>query len=164
MAAGILPASEKMRGCIEMKPLMLTALVATCLQLAGCAAEGPATPPAPKALTLENTYWKLTRIGETPVEVAKDPREPHLVLQARDKRVDGANGCGRLRGSYLTQGSSVSFVQIASGKTGECLSGVSDGQAMQRALASVSRWRIVGRELELMNEREATLARFSASE
>ncbi len=58
-----------MRGCIEMKSLMLTALAAGCLYLAGCAAEGPAAPPAPKALTLENTYWKLTSIGETPVEV-----------------------------------------------------------------------------------------------
>ena len=147
-----------------MKSLMLTALAAGCLQLAGCAAEGPAAPPAPKALTLENTYWKLTSIGETPVEVAKDPRDPHLVLQSRDHRVDGADGCGRLRGSYLTEGSSVSFVQIASGKAGDCLAGVRDGQAMQRALAGVSRWRIVGRELELMNERDATLARFQAGE
>jgi heat shock protein HslJ len=147
-----------------MKPLMLTALAAGCLQLAGCAAEGPATPPAPKALTLENTYWKLTGIGEKPVEVAKDPREPHLVLQSRDRRVDGADGCGRLRGSYLTEGSSVSFVQIASGKASDCLAGVPEGQALQRALAGVSRWRIVGRQLELMNERDATLARFEAGE
>jgi hypothetical protein len=58
----------------------------------------------------------------------------------------------------------VSFVQIASGKAGDCLAGVRDGQAMQRALAGVSRWRIVGRELELMNERDATLARFQAGE
>jgi heat shock protein HslJ len=147
-----------------MKAVMLTALAAACVQLAGCAAEGPAAPPAPKALTLENTYWKLTSIGETPVAVSKDPREPHLVLQSRDRRVDGADGCSRLRGSYLTEGSSVSFVQIASGKSGECLAGVNDGQAMQRALASVSRWRIVGRELELMNERDTTIARFQASE
>ena len=147
-----------------MKAVMLAALAALGLQLAGCAAEGPAAPPAPKAPTLENTYWKLTRIGDSPIEVAKDPREPHLVLQSRDKRVDGADGCARLRGSYLTEGSSVSFVQIASGKAGDCLSGVGDGQAMQRALAGVSKWRIVGRELELMNEREATLARFQASE
>jgi heat shock protein HslJ len=150
-----------------MKSLMLAALAATCLQLAGCAAEGPAAPPPPpkaKAVTLENTYWKLTRIGETPVEVAKDPREPHLVLQSRDRRVDGADGCSKLRGSYLTEGSSVSFVQIASSKANECLAGVGDSQAMQRALAGVSRWRIVGRELELMNERDATLARFQAGE
>jgi heat shock protein HslJ len=147
-----------------MKPLLLIALAAGCLQLAGCAAEGPAAPPAAKTPTLENTYWKLKSIGEMPVEVAKDPREPHLVLQSRDRRVDGADGCGKLRGSYLTEGGSVSFVQIASGKTNDCVSGARDDQAMQRALAGVSRWRIVGRELELMNERNATLARFEASE
>jgi heat shock protein HslJ len=150
-----------------MKPLMLATLGTAGLLVAGCAAEGPAVPPPEpkaKAVTLENTYWKLTRIGETPVEVTKDPREPHLVLQSRDRRVDGADGCSRLRGSYLTEGSSVSFVQIASGKADGCLAGVRDGQAMQRALAGVSRWRIVGRELELMNERDTTLARFQAAE
>jgi len=147
-----------------MKPFITVALAVGCAQLGACAAEGPPAPAAPKTITLENTYWKLTRLGETPVSVAKDPREPHLVLQARDRRVVGADGCGVLRGNYLTEGPSVSFVQIASGKANDCVAGVADGQAMQRVLTGVSRWRIVGRELELMNERNATLARFEAGE
>jgi heat shock protein HslJ len=147
-----------------MKPFIALALGVTCLQLAGCASEGPPTPPAPKAVTLENTYWKLTGLGSAPVSVAKDPREPHLVLQSRDRRVDGADGCAKLRGNYLTEGSSVSFVEIASSKADSCVAGVSDGQALQRALAGVSRWRIVDRELQLMNERNDTLARFEASQ
>jgi heat shock protein HslJ len=147
-----------------MKPFLKLALAVTCAQIAGCASDGPAAPPAPKAITLENTYWKLTQLGDTPVAVAKDPREPHLVLQARAKRVEGADGCAKLSGSYLTAGGSVSFVQISSGKAEGCVAGVSDGQALPRALAGVSRWRIVGRELELMNERDATLARFEAGQ
>lgn len=147
-----------------MKPFIAIALAVTCAQLAGCASEGPAAPPPPKAITLENTYWKLTQLGDTPVAVAKDPREPHLMLQSRAKRVEGADGCAKLSGNYLTEGGSVSFVQISSGKAEGCVAGVADGQPLQRALAGVSRWRIVGRELELMNERNSTLARFEAGQ
>jgi heat shock protein HslJ len=147
-----------------MKPFITLALAVTGALLSGCASDGPAAPAAPKAVTLENTYWKLTRLGDTPVSVSKDPREPHLVLQSRDRRVEGADGCAKLRGNYLTEGASVSFVEIASGKAEGCVAGAADDQALQRALAGVARWRIVGRELELMNERNATLARFEAGE
>jgi heat shock protein HslJ len=147
-----------------MKPFITLALTVTCAQLTGCASEGPPAPAAPKAITLENTYWKLTQLGDTPVAVAKDPREPHLVLQSRVRRVEGADGCAKLSGSYLTEGGSVSFVQISSARAEGCVAGVSDGQPLQRALSGVSRWRIVGRELELMNERDATLARFEAGQ
>jgi heat shock protein HslJ len=146
-----------------MKSFIRIAPILVCIQLAGCASEGASTPAA-KPVTLENTYWKLTGLGGAPVSVAKDPREPHLVLQSRDRRVDGADGCAKLRGNYLTEGSSVSFVEIASSKSDSCVAGVDNGQALQRALSGVARWRIVGRELELMNERNDTLARFEASQ
>ena len=29
---------------------------------------------------LENTYWKLTRLGDAPITVASQQREPHVIL------------------------------------------------------------------------------------
>lgn len=56
----------------------------------GEAAGATGTPPATRGgatATVENTYWKLTRVGEVPVAVAGGQREAHLIL-------NGATGRG----------------------------------------------------------------------
>ncbi len=56
------------------------------------------------AATLQNTYWKLMRLGTTSVVVAENQREPHFILHPDDKRVSGSGGCNRLAGTYTVHG------------------------------------------------------------
>ena len=53
---------------------------------------------------LENTYWKLTRLGDTPVTGGQKQREPHVILNSETRRVGRSGGCNRLVGSYELNG------------------------------------------------------------
>src|SRR5688572_3649471 len=54
----------------------------------------PSSASTASTATLENTYWKLMRLGSDAITVADDQREP-LILQAEQKRVAGSCGCNR---------------------------------------------------------------------
>jgi uncharacterized lipoprotein NlpE involved in copper resistance len=60
---------------------------------------------------LENTYWKLTRLGDGPVTVAAQQPEPHVILNPESRRVGGSGGCNRLVGSYERHGDRLTFGQ-----------------------------------------------------
>ena len=62
---------------------------------------------------LENTYWKLTRLGDAPVTVASQQREPHVILNPESRRV-GDRGCNQPVGSYELHGDQLAFGQMAS--------------------------------------------------
>ena len=53
---------------------------------------------------LENSYWKLTRLGGAPVLVAERQREPHLILRPQDGRFGGSGGCNTMAGGYRVDG------------------------------------------------------------
>jgi uncharacterized lipoprotein YbaY len=70
-----------------------------------CGASG-VTPP------LEGTDWKLTRLGDKPVIVAEQQREPSLVFQAGQERVTGFGGCNSLSAVYQSRGSEVNISRV----------------------------------------------------
>ena len=47
------------------------------------------------AANLEDTYWKLTHLGNAAVIVDDKQREPHVVLQSQDRQLGGSGGCNR---------------------------------------------------------------------
>jgi copper homeostasis protein (lipoprotein) len=53
---------------------------------------------------LENSYWKLTRLGDAPVIVGERQREPHLILRPGTGQFGGFGGCNRLLGGYRVDG------------------------------------------------------------
>ena len=58
---------------------------------------------------LENSYWKLTRLGDQPVLVAARQREPHLILRPKERRFGGsaaATRCSAATGSTASASSS----------------------------------------------------------
>jgi copper homeostasis protein (lipoprotein) len=110
---------------------------------------------------LENTYWKLTRLGDTPVMVASRQREPHIILNPESRRVSGSGGCNRLVGSYELQGDQLVFSQIA-GTMMACLEGSDTEQAFLEALRHVHKWKIMGQHLELFDTAGTLLVRFEA--
>ena len=110
---------------------------------------------------LENTYWKLTRLGDAPVMVGEKQREPHFVLNSETRRVGGSGGCNRLVGSYELKGDRLTFGQMA-GTMMACLEGGDTEKAFLAALRQVNTWKIVGQHLEVFDAAGNLLARFEA--
>jgi uncharacterized lipoprotein YbaY/heat shock protein HslJ/uncharacterized lipoprotein NlpE involved in copper resistance len=110
---------------------------------------------------LENTYWKLTRLGDVPVTVASQEREPHVILDPESRRVGGSGGCNRLGGSYELYGDRLTFGQMA-GTVMACSEGSDTEQAFLEALQQVHTWKITGQHLELFDAAGHQVARFEA--
>ena len=111
--------------------------------------------------SLENTYWKLTRLGVASVTVASQQREPHLILNAETRRVSGSGGCNSLTGSYELHGDQLILGQMA-GTMMACLEGMETEQGFLKALRHVSRWKIAGQQLDLFDAAGDAVARFEA--
>jgi putative lipoprotein len=123
---------------------------------------GQGSPPRiPSSPPLENTYWKLTYLGSTPVVANSTNREPNFVLHPNNSTVSGSGGCNGFSGSYTLNGDRVSFGRLLSTMMA-CVSGMETERAFLPALAKVRRWRISGQNLDLLDDRGNSLARFEA--
>ena len=121
---------------------------------------GPGTAETPVTTEpLENTYWKLTRLGDAPV--AEAPREPHFILDPATRRVGGSGGCNRLTGSYALNGDRLSLDSLSTTLMA-CTDGMETEKAFLDGLLRVTQWRIAGQELELLDKSGKTIARFEA--
>lgn len=124
--------------------------------VAGCAAtQSPVDDP------LVNTYWKLTELGEAPVEVIDNRREAHLVLHAENQRVAGSTGCNRLMGRYRLDGETLRFAQMATTMMA-CREGEQTEQAFLAALKRVTAWEVAGPQLTLQDDQGRDVAHFEA--
>lgn len=112
--------------------------------------------------SLTNTYWKLTWLKDTPVEVFDNQREPHLVLHM-DARLSGSDGCNRLMGSYQYRGEDALLQFSALGSTRmACRQGATQARAITELLHGNRIVNIEGNELLLRDEQQQLLARFHA--
>jgi putative lipoprotein len=99
---------------------------------------------------LENTHWKLVRLGDTAVNVTEKQREPHLIFHPASRRVGGSGGCNRLTGGYERVGDRVTFGQMA-GTLMACPTGMDIEQKFLAALGQTTSVRITGQHLELID-------------
>jgi uncharacterized lipoprotein YbaY/heat shock protein HslJ len=111
--------------------------------------------------SLEDTYWKLTRLGALPVRVHPDFREPHLVLRSAEGRVAGSSGCNGVGGAYELDGDALRFGEFMSTMMA-CPGIMEQERAMVQALGRVARWRIEGQHLDLLDEGGDRLMRLEA--
>lgn len=122
------------------------------------ASTGSAMTPPP----LQNTYWNLVALGETPVTTTDTLRQPHITLASdAAKRVTGSGGCNRMFGSYTLDGNALAFKQVGATKMA-CTEGMDTESAFFAALERVATWRIVGQQLELSDSAGRLVARFEA--
>lgn len=121
----------------------------------------PTSASTASTATLENTYWKLMRLGGDTVIVENKQREPHFILQAEQKRVAGSGGCNRMMGSYTLGGSKITFSQMA-GTMMACPQGMDLERAFYAALPRVATWRVDGEKLELFDAGGASVAEFES--
>jgi copper homeostasis protein (lipoprotein) len=110
---------------------------------------------------LENTYWKLTRLNDTPVRVFADQPEPYLVLRSVESQVAGSGGCNRFHGGYELDGDALTFGP-AGATMMSCPAGQDQEHAFLQALDLVRNWRIDGQHLELVDQQGTVLLRFEA--
>jgi copper homeostasis protein (lipoprotein) len=116
----------------------------------------------PFAVTpLENTLWKLTRLGDQPVVVGAGQREPDLVFRSKEALATGFSGCNQFTGGYKLNGGEISFGAIA-GTRMACPAGMEIEDAFLKALGQVRSWEILGQHLELYDSAGNMLARFEA--
>jgi heat shock protein HslJ len=132
---------------------LFAAALACTVALTSCVAQATAN--------LENTYWKLTHLGDVPVIAGEKQREPHLVLRSQDQRVSGSSGCNRLMGGYTREGGTLAFSRLA-GTRMACAEGMDTEQHFLAVLEQVKTWKIVGGHLGLLDAGGRLLARFEA--
>jgi len=113
------------------------------------------------ASSLEDTYWKLTRLGNTAVTIASKQQEPHFILNSQLRRVSGSGGCNRMTGSYDLNGHHLVFSQMAATMMA-CTQGMETEAAFLEALNRVAAWKITGQKLELYDGSGNAIASFEA--
>ncbi len=110
---------------------------------------------------LFDTRWALTRLGDEPVELAENQREPYLVLRSEDHRISGFGGCNRFNGSFEIGGRSITFSQMAMTMMA-CTPGGDTERAFLAALERATGFRKKAHHLELHDAEGAVVARFEA--
>lgn len=106
-------------------------------------------------------YWKLVELNGRPVPALE--REPHLILEAADGRVNGFGGCNTFGGSYQIDEarSRIRFERIVSTMMA-CTPGMDVENAFHEALRTADNYALDGERLTLNRARMAPLARFEA--
>lgn len=110
---------------------------------------------------LKETYWKLTHLGGDPVTVVANQKEPNIVLHTAENRMTGSGGCNSISGTYELNGDNLKFGQTISTMMA-CVNGITTEQAMLKALSQTRRYKIMGQNLDLLDEAGKSLARLEA--
>jgi heat shock protein HslJ len=127
--------------------------------LVGCATEPPPELANTAAISLLDTSWKLTQLGDEVVSTPPGAREINLVLQARDQRVTGFAGCNLMMGSFVLKGSEIKFDQM--GSTRMACEGRMDIEQRYLAMFDGARsWEITATNLRLLDVAGKTIATF----
>lgn len=113
------------------------------------------------AARLENTYWRLTQLGDTAIAPASKQQAAHLVLYSRTRLVSGSGGCNRVTGGYQVNGDQLIFSHMA-GTMMACITGMDTEKAFLQALGRVNKWKITGHRLDLQDADGKVLASLEA--
>lgn len=117
------------------------------------------TPLADSAL--RGTYWKLVRLGDSPVASPANQREAHLILANDSLAVAGSGGCNRLNGSFELDDNRLRFGRMATTMMA-CPDGMEQERHFLDTLGQVEGYRIRGSHLELLDASGEPTARFEA--
>ena len=112
-------------------------------------------------VSLANTYWRLTQLGERQVTGADWQQEPHLIFGPDLTQVSGSAGCNQLSGGTTVKPPAMTFGDLAMTRMA-CAKGMELERDMAAALGQVHSYRLDGDKLELLGENGAVVARFVA--
>ena len=121
-------------------------------------------PSAQAEVTLENTSWEMTYLGDMPVrKTGSMLMRPMLTLTSGARRMSGSGGCNEVRGDYKLSGDQLTFGETMVITVIHC-----PGRLMEMektfldALQRVKHWKIEGQLLTLLDADGSELARFEA--
>jgi heat shock protein HslJ len=106
--------------------------------------------PGSERHRLEGTRWTLVELGELRAEPSESGRDPHLLLDARERRLSGSGGCNRLLGSYELDGNRLTFGPVATTMMACPEPLMRRERAFLQVLEATTAWRIDGETLELL--------------
>ncbi len=109
---------------------------------------------------LENSRWRLVRVGDRVVAVSGQSREPWVEFDSGSRRVTGSGGCNRIGGSFVASDGTLRVGPLVS--TRMACPSVDLEASFLRALGGTRRYRILGRMLVLMDDSGKVLARLEA--
>lgn len=114
------------------------------------------------AAALLETKWRLFALNGQPVEKAEPgKREIHIILKAKDNRMQGFAGCNTMMGSYeLKDGSLILIKKIAS--TRMACDAMTTEVAFLKVLDQIDNYTINGNMLSFNKAKMAPLASFVA--
>ncbi|HKE44266.1 MAG TPA: META domain-containing protein [Steroidobacteraceae bacterium] len=101
-----------------------------------------------KSTTLENVQWTLVQLEGKAIERGSRGA-PTLTLSSKDKRLSGFAGCNRMIGSYELEGDAIKFSGVATTRMA-CID-VTPEESLLRTLGYVTRWKVSGSTLELLD-------------
>jgi copper homeostasis protein (lipoprotein) len=110
---------------------------------------------------LRGIYWKLVRLGGSPVPAPENQREAHLVFAVQESRISGSGGCNRLNGDFELDGDQLRLRRMA-GTMMACPTGMDLERRLLESLEKVEGWRIRGSHLEMLDGAGAVVARLEA--
>lgn len=120
--------------------------------IASIAACSPKSPPegaaAPEPAPLVGTEWRLRELNNDPAPDGAGGRPATLTMDTA-RRVTGFGGCNRFSGSYLVNGDSLRFAQLAMTRMA-CSQGTELEVAFTWLLETVRSYRIAGGYLDLI--------------
>ena len=106
---------------------------------------------------LADTRWRPIHIGNFDVVVQERQHEPWIELDSRTDRVTGSGGCNRFTGTYEAGNGRLRFGRLA--RTMMACIEMDTENAFLRALERTRRYRVLGRTLDLIDDRGQVLAR-----
>jgi heat shock protein HslJ len=107
-------------------------------------------------VSLFGTYWKLVELNGT--EPGLTSREPHLVLNQSENKVNGNGGCNSFFGSFQHSENSIAFSNI--GSTKMACPGLPVENEFFKTLQQVTKYRMKGDSLLLDDASAITVAKF----
>jgi len=114
--------------------------------------------------SLYDTYWRAVEIAGQPVTLAGPGQEPHLVLKAAGRRVQGATGCNRFHGSFVQEGDGCRFQTLATTRMACPPPRDALEKSFLQALSDTRRLRLAEGRLELLDQSDRVLMRLTPGE
>ena len=142
--------------------LLCALLIGGLTMLSGCT-----TPPAGeaaqvRAVPLPNTHWRLTQLGSELIDSPPGERDVHFVLHEQNSHVSGHSGCNQMFGRFSQSGDTIKFDQMG-GTRMFCEARMELERKVLAMFAAVTRWRIAGATLELLDASGAVIGTFTAA-
>ena len=118
--------------------------------------------PVEPSVSLTDTDWKLQEMNGEPARLGDGQKKLHLLMNTKQKAVQGYSGCNRYTGSYEVKGSALYFGPLDVTRM-ECMGSMELEQQYLEALGSTKQFDIRADTLWLYEAGGATVLRFVAA-